>query len=162
MPNTAGYGYIIPAGAVYTPANPVAPASTSLYKMQGLGMLITPLTPSAKVLVDISATLTVNATTVGIGINLQLWYSPVQSGTAVPANGAAIPTSAIQLGSTSSYATGVTLTTAANHLFPVDLCGLAIGLTPGQQYWFDLAAESITTASACALTSINGVLVEIG
>lgn len=162
MPNTAGFGYIIPAGAVYTPSNPVAPASTSAYKMQGLGMVLTPLTPSPKILIDISTSLTVNATTVGIGINLQLWYGPVMSGIAVPANGGAIPTTAIQLGSTCTYETGVTLTTAADQIFPLDICGMAIGLTPGQQYWFDLAAESITTASACALTSINGVLVEIG
>ena len=162
MPNTAGYGYIIPAGATYVPANPTAPSSTSAYKMQGLGMLLTPLTPSGKILCNISATLTVNATTVGVGINMQMWYGPVQSGVAVPANGAAIPTSALQLGTTSTYETGVTLTTAADQFFPIDLMGLAIGLTPGQQYWFDIAAESITTASACALTQINGVLVEIG
>lgn len=156
------YGYIIPAGAVYQPANPVAPASTSAYKMQGLGMVLTPITPSPKILADISAVLAVNATTVGIGINLQLWYGPVISGVAPPANGAAIPTTAIQLGSTCTYETGTTLTTAADQLFPLDICGLAMSLTPGQQYWFDIAAESITTASACQLTQVNGVLVEIG
>ena len=162
MPVQPPFGYVVPSAAVYTPANPTAPASTSAYKMQGLGMLLTPLTASPKILANISATLTVSATTVGVGINMQMWYGPVQSGVAVPANGAAIPTSALQLGTTSTYETGVTLTTAADQFFPLDLMGLAIGLTAGQQYWFDIAAESITTASACALTQINGVLVEIG
>lgn len=162
MPNAAGYGYIIPAAAVYTPASPVAPASTSAYKMQGLSMLLTPLTPSPKILANITATLVSTATTVGIGINMQLWYGPVISGVAPPANAAAIPTGAMQLGTTCTYETGNTLTTAADQFVPIDLCGLAIGLTPGQQYWFDIAAESITTASACQLTQVNGVLVEIG
>ena len=162
MPNTAGYGYIIPSSATYSPANPTAPASTSAYKMQGLSMLITPATPSGKIFANINATLAVNATTVGIGINLQLWYGPVISGVAPPANAAAIPAGAAQLGPTTTYETGVTLTTAADSMIPIDLMGLAVGLTPGQQYWFDLAAESITTASACQLTQVSGVLVEIG
>jgi hypothetical protein len=160
--NNAPYGYIIPSTATYTPANPTAPASTSAYKMQGLSMLITPVTPTGKVVANIGATLVVTATTVGVGINMQLWYGPVISGVAPPANAAAIPTGAVQLGPTTTYETGVTLTTAADQLFPIDLMGLATGLIPGQQYWFDIAAESITTASACQLTQINGVLFELG
>jgi hypothetical protein len=130
--------------------------------MQGLSMLITPAAPTGKIICNIGATLAVNATTVGIGINLQLWFGPVVSGIAPPANAAAIPAGALQLGPTTSYETGVTLTTAADQLFPIDLMGLATGLTPGQQYWFDIAAESITTASACQLTQVNGVLFEMG
>lgn len=163
MPQTQPpYGYVIPSSAIYTPANPTAPASTSAYKMQGLSMLLTPVTPTGKVVVNIGATLTVNATTVGIGVNLQMWYGPVISGVAPPANAAAIPSGAVQIGPTTSYASGVTLTTAADSFIPVDLMGLVTGLTPGQQYWFDIAAESIITASACALTQINGVLFEMG
>lgn len=156
------YGYIAPAVAVYTPANPTAPASTSAYKMQGLGSLLTPVTPAANVLVQIYATLTDSATTVGEGINLQLWYGPMVNGVAAPANAADIPASGVQLGTTLSWETGVTLTTAADSLIPVTLVGLAKALAPGQQYWFDIAAESITTASDVALTNVTVVLTEIG
>lgn len=158
----APYGYVAPSTAVYSPTSPTAPASTSLYKMQGLSMLITPVTPSGKLICNIGGTLVATATTVGIGINLQIWYGPVIAGVAPPANGAAIPSGAVQLGPTTTYETGVTLTTAADLFFPLDLIGLATGLSPGQQYWFDLAAESITTASACQLTQVNGVLFEVG
>lgn len=156
------FGYVIPSSAAYSPANPIAPASTSAYKMQGLSMLITPVTPTGKIIANIGATLVVTAATVGIGINLQLWYGPVVSGVAPPANAAAIPAGALQLGPTTTYETGVTLTTSADQFFPIDLMGLATGLTPGQQYWFDIAAESITTVSACQLTQVNGVLFELG
>ena len=156
------YGYIIPSSAVYSPANPTAPASTSAYKMQGLSMLITPVTPTGKVVCNIGFTLTATATTVGDGINLQLWYGPTISGVSPPANAAAIPSGATQLGVTSTYEAGVTLTTAGDFLLPVDIMGLATGLVPGQQYWFDIAAESIGAASVYALTQINGVLFEMG
>lgn len=162
MSSNAPFGYIVPAGAMYTPANPTAPASTAAYKMQGLSMLLTPMTPSPKILVNISATAVFTQATVGTGINLQLWYGPVVSGVAPPANAAAIPNSAIQLGGTVTMETGNTLTTYADSFNPVDMMGLAVGLTPGQQYWFDIAAESITTASACQLTQITGVLAELG
>lgn len=155
------YGYIIPSSAAYQPANPTAPASTSAYKMQGLSMLITPMTPSGKVVCNIGATLLTTATTNGHGINLQLWYGPVISGVSPPANAGNIPTGAVQLGPTTTFETGVTLTTAANFQLPIDLMGLATGLTPGQQYWFDIAAESVGTASEYSLSQINGVLFEL-
>lgn len=160
--NSQPYGYIVPAVAQYNPASPVAPSSTAAYKMQGLGMVITPVTPSPKILANISTTLIVTATTVSIGINLQLWYGPVMSGIAVPVNGGAIPATAFQLGTTMTWENGVTLTTAASLMMPVDITGIAMSLVPNQQYWFDIAAESITTASACQLTQINGILQEIG
>lgn len=157
------FGYIRPAAAQYTAGtNPVAPASTSSYKMQGLGFLITPMTPSGQVRCHISANLIVTQTTVFTGINMQLWYGPMVAGVAAPANGAAIPTSAIQVGGTTSWSTGVTLTTAADLNQPVDVDGIATALLTGQQYWFDIAAESITTASACQLTSVSASLYEIG
>lgn len=157
------YGYIKPAAAQYVAqTDPVAPASTSAYKMQGLGFLITPVTPSGTIRIDISANLKVNATTVGIGVNLQIWYGPMSNGVAAPANAAAIPASAVQIGGTTTYETGTTLTTAADSITPIDIDGLALGLIPGQQYWFDIAAESITTASACQLTGVNGSIYEIG
>jgi peptidoglycan hydrolase-like protein with peptidoglycan-binding domain len=155
------YGYVPPATVTTLPANPTAPASTSAYKMQGLAQLITPAAPSANVLAIFMATLTDSATTVGEGINMQVWYGPVVSGVAPPANGAAIPQGATQLCATFSWESGVTLTTAADSLIPVTLAGLAKGLTSGQQYWFDIAAESITTASDVALTNVTAILAEI-
>src|SRR5579863_104061 len=156
------YGYIAPQVVDTSPANQTAPASTSAFKMQGLAALITPSTPVANVLAMVSGVLTDSATTVGNGISLQLYYGPVVSGTAPPANAAAIPTNAVALGPVMEWATGVTLTTAADLFQPFCLHGVAKGLTPGQQYWFDIAAESVTTASNVAVTNAHVTLVEIG
>ena len=161
FPNNTPVGYVPPSIAATKPSNPTAPSSTSAYKMQGLGALITPITPLANVLALFSATLTDAATTVGEGINLQLWYGAMVNGVAAPANAAAIPANAVQLGPTLSYATGVTLTTAADLFQPVTLFGIAQSLTPGQQYWFDLAAESIIGASQIAVTNPWINLIEI-
>lgn len=143
------------------PTNPTAPASTSAFKLQGLAALITPQTPQANILALISATLTDSATTVGEGINVQIAYGPVVSGVAPPANGAALPAGAVLLGPVRAFATGVTLTTAADLFNPITLHGVAKGLTPGQQYWFDVYAESIIGASVVALTNVQVDLVEI-
>jgi hypothetical protein len=62
--------------------------------------------------------LTSTTTTVGDGIILQLYYGPVVSGTAPPANSNAAPASAVQIGATMEWATGVTLTTAASSFIP--------------------------------------------
>jgi hypothetical protein len=154
--------YVPPTVSETSPANQTAPAATNAYKMQGLGALITPQTPVGNILAIIQGVFNDNATTVGIGMNIQLWYAPVVPGVAPPANGAAIPTSAIQLGTTKTWATGVTLTTAADSFIPFSIAGIAKGLTPGQQYWFDLAAESVVTASACAIINADAILTEIG
>ena len=156
------FGYIIPSTADTAPANPTAPASTSAYKMQGLGALITPSTPAGNILALISGTLTDSATTVGVGINLQLYYGPMGNGVAAPVNAAAIPAAAVAVGPVMTWATGVTLTTAADLFQPFCIHGVVKGLVPGQQYWFDLAAESITTASAVAITNPHITLAEIG
>ena len=161
-PISPPYGYITPSVAATTPANPTAPASTSAYKMQGLGGLITPATPAANILALISATLTDAATTVGEGINMQLYYGPMVAGVAAPANGAAIPAAGVSLGPVMTWASGVTLTTAADSFIPVTLQGIAKGLIPGQQYWFDVAAESVIGASQVAMTNVNVSLIEIG
>lgn len=155
------YGYVPPSTSANTPANPTAPASTSAYAMQGLAQLITPSSPGANVLAMFIATLTDTATTVGNGVNMQIWYAPVIAGVAPPANGAAIPAGATQLGNTTTWESGNTLTTAADSKIPVTLAGLAKALTSGQQYWFDIAAESVTTASNVALTNITAILTEI-
>lgn len=156
------YGYISPATVDTSPANPTAPASTSAFAMQGLAALITPSTPVANILALISGTLTDAATTVGEGIALQLYYGPVVSGVAPPANAAAVPNNAVAVGPIQKWATGVTLTTAANLFQPFCVHGVAKGLTPGQQYWFDVAAESIVGASQVAITNPHVTLVEIG
>lgn len=162
FPSNLPFGYTTPSIAETAPANPTAPASTAAYKMQGLGGLITPNTPVGNILAIIQGTLTDAATTVGEGINYQLWYGPVNPGGAAPANAAAIPAGAVQLGSTQSWATGVTLTTAADSFIPFAIAGVVKGLTPGQQYWFDLAAESVIGASQVAIINPNVILVEIG
>ncbi len=156
------YGYISPTTVETSPANPTAPASTSAFAMQGLAALITPATPVANVLAIISGFLTDAATTVGEGIALQLYYGPVVSGVAPPANAAAVPNNAVALGPIMKWATGVTLTTAADLFQPICVHGVAKGLTPGQQYWFDIAAESIIGASQVALVNPHVTLVEIG
>ena len=114
MPITPPYAaYIKPAVVTTAPGtNPTAPASTSAYKMQGIGACITPQSPAGVVLAIFHGTLNAAATTVGNGIATQIWYGPVVSGTAIPANAGAIPSTAIQLGTTQQFATGVTLTNA--------------------------------------------------
>lgn len=156
------FGYIAPQAVDNLPANPTAPASTSAFLMQGLAALMTPATPAANVLALISGVLTDSATTVGEGISLQLYYGPVVSGVAPPANAGAIPNNAVALGPVMKWATGVTLTTAADLFQPFCLHGVAKGLTPGQQYWFDVAAESIIGASVVAVINPHVTLVEIG
>lgn len=162
MPNTFGQTYVSPASFFSTPASPTAPASTSAYKCQGLGALITPVTPSGKVLAIITGTLNAGQTTVGTGINLQLAYGPISSGVAAPANAAALPASGTTVGNVVTWETGVTLTTAADSFVPFTVSAVLTGLTPGQQYWVDLMAESITTASQCQVTIPCVCLVEIG
>lgn len=153
--------YWAPSIAQSQPTNPTAPASTTLYKMQGLAQLITPTTPTGNVLFLLQATLTDGATTVGEGINLKMYYGAQQSGVAAPANAASVPNGATQLGGILTWATGVTLTTAANSLAPITMFGMAQGLTPGQQYWFDVAAESVVGASQVALTNVYCVVTEL-
>ena len=164
MPNLNNYpSYVAPAVAMYTPANPTAPASTATtYKMQGLGSLITPVTAAGNILCQIEATLTDGATTVGEGIVLQMYYGPMVAGVAAPANAASVPASAIAIGNPIEWATGVTLTTAADLVQPVHITGLAKGLIAGQQYWFDLGAYSVIGASQVALTNVTVILTEHG
>lgn len=156
-------GYIAPSVAVTTPANPTAPASTSAtYLMQGLAAVITPSCPPGNIQVNVQATAQNTATTVGTGIALQLYYGPVLNGVSPPANAAAVPASAKAIGNPVKYATGVTLTTAADLFEVLNLSGVVQGLTPGQQYWFDVGAYSIVTASVVGLFNVTVTLTEIG
>jgi hypothetical protein len=164
MPININQQYIAPSVAMTTPANPTAPASTTAtYKMQGLGALITPQLSLGCVLANISGTVNwVSSGAVGVGIALQMYYGPMVSGVAAPANAAALPGGAVAIGNPTMISNGVVLTTIGDNLCPVDLTGLAKGLTAGQQYWFDLGAYSLTTASDSFITSITVTLVEIG
>jgi hypothetical protein len=156
------FGYYPPATADTSPAAQTAAASTSSFAMQGLAALITPITPTANVLCIISGYYNAGAITVGNGCALQLYYGPISSGTAAPANAAAVPASAVAVGPVMKYATGVTLTTAADAFSPVVVHGVVKGLIPGQQYWFDVAAESINAASQNQLLAPHVTLCEIG
>lgn len=162
MPSTFGNQYQVPASSMTTPAAPTAPASTSLFRQQGLGALITPITPSGKVMAVITATLTSANTTNGDGIILQMNYGAMVAGVAAPANAATALGSAVNAGATTEWATGVTLTTAANSFIPVCMTAIVTGLSAGQQYWFDVSAKSVGTASGVALTNVTVTLVEIG
>jgi len=151
----------LPAYAVTQPANPVAPASTSAFKMQGLGGLITPAVSGIiRVRYDF-VLVNSGTTTVGIGIALQGYYQAVQNGVAIPANAGSIPSGAQSIGPQYKWATGVTLTTAADLFEAGSMETLVGGLTVGQQYWFDLAAESVVTASIISLTNVQVLLQEV-
>jgi hypothetical protein len=156
------FGYITPSVVATTVAAPTAPSSTSAFAMQGLAAVITPATPSGNVLCLISGTLITNATTVSDGITIQINYGPIISGNAPPANAAAAPASAVAIGNTLEWATGVTLTTAASSFIPFCINAVARALVPGSQYWFDLAAKSVNAASAVSITNASITLVEIG
>jgi hypothetical protein len=162
MPNNAPYGYQSPSVAVTTPANPTAPNSTSAYQCQGLGGLLTPITPAANVLINLMATLLDAATTVGEGVNLQLAYGPMVAGVAAPTVNTALPAAGVLIGNPVAWESGVTLTTAADSKIPVCMSGLVKNLTQGQQYWFDVVAESITGASQVSLVNVTLNLIEIG
>src|SRR5215471_15680448 len=118
MSTQVPFGYYPPATADSSPASPTAPASTSAFAMQGLGALITPTTPAGNVLAIISGVLVNNAVTVGIGMQIQLYYGPMVAGVAAPANAASVPAAAVKIGPIQEWATGVTLTTAADLFQP--------------------------------------------
>lgn len=161
--NPTGMLYTPPAVAVTTPANPTAPASTSAYKLQGLGGLITPQKAGGNVLAIVMGTMNASAaTTAGNGMNMQLAYGPVVNGVAPPANTALLPAGAVLVGNPVAAGAGTTLTAVGDYFCPVTLAAIVKGLTPGQQYWFDVYAESITTASDNALINITMSLIEIG
>lgn len=161
----AGPFYVPPSVSMttLTGGSLTAPASTTTYKMQGFGALLTPALPPGNVLVNIDATAVwVTSGAVGVGIALQAYYGPMVNGIAAPANAAAIPAAGVALGNITSTQNGVVLTTIGDNLIPISVSVLAKGLAQGQQYWFDLAALSLTTASDCFLQNITVTLVEIG
>jgi hypothetical protein len=160
---TGVYAYVAPSVAIYTPANPTAPNSTTTFQCQGLGALLTPNLAPGNVLINIDGTVNwTSSGAVGVGLIAELIYGPMVSGVAAPAVNTAIPASGIVVGNPVSCSNGVVLTTIADNLVPISLTAVVKGLTSGQQYWFDLAAKSLTTASDSFITAITVTLVEIG
>ena len=136
--------------------NPTAPASTSAFKMQGLGVLFTPVR-TGMVFCKISAHVvaTTTTTTVGSGIIVQGMYGAIVSGTAPPANASAPLGSAVTFTAARNWASGVTFTTTEDAYEPIEVAGVIPGLQIGQQYWFDLQAESLVTASLFGLANVQ-------
>ena len=158
--SSAGPFYVGPATYAAQPGNN-ANAQTSGYLLQGWAALLTPQLPLGKVLTMIQTVLISSVTTVAYGMVAQLYYGPITSGVAAPAAQAAVPTNATAIGPAVTFETPTALGTAADLMAPVDMTALAIGLTPGQQYWFDLATKYVTGAGYL-LTQNSIILMEVG
>jgi len=137
------------------PANPVAPGSTSAYTMAGLGIVVSPNT-TGKVRVTLDAhILAASATTVDIGLNLQLSYGTGNP----PANGAAL--TGTQIGAIRTYTHSIAPTAVGDVHYPLSMHAIISGLTPGTLYWIDVAQESVTTISDCSIGGINVSIEEL-
>jgi hypothetical protein len=141
------YAPVSSAFTLSTPGNPIAPANTSTYFMQGLAGTITPQT-SGNVRIEICGVVTQTSTTSGDGITVQVSYGT----STAPTNAAALTGTQTGNPVTSKAETTVT---AANVARPFCAVGHAAGLTPGTAYWIDLAAKSVGTVSTTALTSLT-------
>ena len=137
--------------------SPTAPASTSTYKMQGLGSASTPpaITPirTGRLLITVSGTCIASTVTAGDGIGYQISYG---TGSA-PANAASL--TGTQVGAV-QVCTNPTTVTAADVNFPFSYTVVVTGLTIGTAYWVDLAAESVATASSGGLSNVTVTAVE--
>jgi hypothetical protein len=140
----------------YQSANktPTAPASTSVYAMQGLAGTITPAR-TGNVLVIITGTVVgLVATTVDNGISYQISYGT----STAPANAAAL--TGTQVGPVQTYTSAIAPTAYGDVNVPFSISALISALTVGTAYWIDLAAESITTASQMGLTNVQISIIE--
>lgn len=134
-------------------AAPTAPASTSVFAMQGLAGSITPAT-TGTVLLTISGVVANTSGTAGVGVQYQLSF-----GTGVAPNNAASLTGT-QAGAVQDWINPAALT-AADVAVPFSTTAVVTGLVVGTPYWLDLAAKSITTASAASLTNVSISAVEV-
>lgn len=142
------------ATAQAQPSNKTAPASTSVFAMQGLAGAITP-TRSGKVLITVSGTVIApTGTTVDNGIAYQISYG---TGTA-PVNAAAL--TGTQVGTVQTSTQAVASTAAADVNVPFSTSVVVTGLTLSTAYWIDLAAKSITTVSQMGLANVSVSAVE--
>ena len=137
-----------PGGRSYSSvANPVAPASTSSFAMQGLAGSIT---PEITGVVEITVTgyiIDNGSGAVGTGIEGLIYYG---TGSA-PANGAAA--SGSLCGNTSVLYELAAASSAANVAQPFPLVCQAT-LSAGTTYWIDIVAKSLGSASAMAFSNV--------
>lgn len=141
-------------------ATPTAPNSTSAFQTQAYNVLFTP-NSSGRVFAQFSATVAASQTTAGNGLIIEMFYAPVQSGVALPSVNSALPSSAVVFTGISKYGAGTTLTANTDGFEPISIQGVAIGLTLGQQYYFDIAAEAFTNASDNTLVSGSFTIIEL-
>lgn len=130
------------------PANP-ATTTSSTPVMMGLGssVFITPKS-SGNILVDFDFT--------GSNLTPNRWLSAIVYGTGTaPANGVAVPGGATVL--TPQRGTQ----SASTFGDPVSFEGIALGLTVGTQYWFDLELASPTGAGTASVTQVSASLAEL-
>jgi hypothetical protein len=158
--SAVGPYYVAPATYSAQPANN-ATALGATYALQGWAALITPQLPNGKILAMIQTVLTTSVTTAGDGAILQMYYGAITSGVAPPAANAAVPANAIAIGPVVTWENPTTITTAADLMAPVDMSGFVTGLTPGSQYWFDVAVKYVG-ATGYLLTANSIILCEIG
>jgi hypothetical protein len=121
--------------------------------MQGLAGTITPIA-TGRVLITISGTIIATANTINDGILYQISHG---TGTA-PINAAAL--TGTQVGVIQEYTNPVAVTAADVHV-PFSISVVVSGLSLSVAHWIDLAAKSVTAASAIALTSVSITAVEI-
>lgn len=135
------------------PGNPTGPQSTSVYTMQGLGALITPVV-SGNILAIFSGYIFNGAdTAVGDGIGYRIMYG---TGSA-PSNGAAL--TGTQGSQTQSFVISA-IASASECLVPFSTQTLIKSLTLATPYWFDLAAIA-ASAVGFILANLNISLAEI-
>lgn len=145
--------FVVGAATESQPANPTAPASTSVFKMQGLAGAITPVR-SGKIQVTIRGNLIGSTTTAGDGIIIQGSYGIG----AAPANAGNL--AGTQQGAVQEYTNPATVT-AADVNIPFSLTFLITGATLNTALWLDLAAKSVATASAIGLANVDITAVEL-
>jgi len=142
------------ASAASVVAAPVAPASTSVFAMQGLAGTITPAT-TGRIKITIAGTIVApTSVVVNNGISYQI---STGTGTA-PVNAATL--TGTQVGPVQTYTSAVAPTAAADVHVPFSISYLVTGLTLGTPVWIDLAAKSVTTASAMGLSNVGVIAVE--
>ena len=136
-------------------SSPTPPASTSAYSMQGLAGAVTPLR-TGNVLIVISGTIVApTGTAVDDGIAYYISYGEG----AAPTNGS--PLTGTRVGGMQTYTSASAPAAASDVNVPFSLSAVVPGLTIGIPYWIDVAAESITTASAMGLINVSISAVEV-
>jgi hypothetical protein len=142
---------VVPAAGQVATTTSFSSGSTAAYTQAGIGLRVTPK-GSGSVLVEFAGYLTASATTVNVGILLQLSYG---TGTSPAAAAAATGT---VVGEPMEFTVGTTLTAAADLHAPIALHSLIQNLTPGVSYWFDIQSKAVTTIN---ITSVNNPVLTV-